>query len=79
MIVLILLIIMIAIVEILYNILYTIYSQEVLNLNIGYTFNRKSLDLIMDLINAIDYITYGNPSDNEVIKIIQYYEENYRR
>lgn len=70
---------MIAIVEILYNILYTIYSQEVLNLNIGYTFNRKSLDLIMDLINAIDYITYGNPSDNEVIKIIQYYEENYRR
>lgn len=65
--------------EILYNILYTIYSREVLYLNIGYTFNKKSLSAIMDIINAIDYINYGNPTNNEVIKIIQYYEENYRR
>ena len=29
----------------------------------------------IELINAIDYIEHGNPTNNEIIKIIQYYEE----
>nr|DAQ87835.1 MAG TPA: hypothetical protein [Caudoviricetes sp.]DAV54139.1 MAG TPA: hypothetical protein [Caudoviricetes sp.] len=28
-----------------------------------------------ELVNAIDYIENGNPSNDEIIKIIQYYEE----
>nr|DAG93275.1 MAG TPA: hypothetical protein [Crassvirales sp.]DAO83196.1 MAG TPA: hypothetical protein [Bacteriophage sp.] len=28
-----------------------------------------------ELVNAIDYIENGNPSSDEIIKVIQYYEE----
>jgi hypothetical protein len=57
-------------VEILYNTLYRLFSNELLNLNIGYEFNTKTLFTMNELVNAIDYIENGNPS-----KIIQYYEE----
>ena len=61
--------------EILYNTLYRLFSNELLNLNIGYEFNTKTLFTMNELINAIDYIEHGNPTNNEIIKIIQYYEE----
>lgn len=70
---------MIAIVETLYNILYYIFSKELLNLNIGYEFNRDSLRSIMDIVNAIDYIRHNNATNSEIIKIIQYYDEKYQR
>lgn len=66
---------MIAVVEILYNVLYRLFSRELMNINIGYEFNSKSLYSINELINAIDYIEKGHPTNEEVIKIIQYYEE----
>ena len=28
-----------------------------------------------EIVNAIDYIEHGNPTNSEIIKIIQYYEE----
>lgn len=61
--------------EILYNTLYRLFSNELLNLNIGYEFNTKTLFTMNELVNAIDYIENGNPSSDETIKVIQYYEE----
>lgn len=61
--------------EILYNTLYRLFSNELLNLNIGYGFNTKTLFTMNELVNAIDYIENGNPSSDEIIKIMQYYEE----
>lgn len=59
--------------EVLYNLLYKIYTEELLNLNIGYSFNKSRLSLMNELINSIYYITQGNPSNDEIIKLIQYY------
>ena len=61
--------------EILYNTLYRLFSNELLNLNIGYEFNTKTLFTMNELVNAIDYIENENPSSDEIIKIMQYYEE----
>lgn len=61
--------------EILYNTLYRLFSNELLNLNIGYKFNARTLSAMNELVNAIDYIENGNPSSDEIIKIMQYYEE----
>lgn len=60
--------------EILYNKLYCLFSQELLNLNIGYNFNEHTLNRLNEILNAIDYIQHGSPNNNEIIKIIQYYE-----
>ena len=59
--------------EILYNTLYRLFSNELLNLNIGYEFNTKTLFTMNELVNAIDYIENGNPSSDEIIKIMQYF------
>lgn len=61
--------------EILYNTLYRLFSNELLNLNIGYEFNARTLSAMNELVNAIDYIENGNSSSDEIIKIMQYYEE----
>lgn len=63
------------VVEILYNELYKIFVQELININIGHLPDKKALFTMNELINAIDYIKHGNPTNNEIIKIIQYYEE----
>lgn len=36
--------------------------------------NETTLCKMMSLLNAIDYIQYGNPTSTEIVKIIQYYE-----
>lgn len=61
--------------EILFKQLYKLYVQELLNLNIGYTFNKKRLDKMTDLVNALHYIQNGRLTNDEIIKIIQYYGE----
>ena len=60
------------VVEILYNELYKIFVQELININIGHLPDKKALFTMNELI---DYIEHGNPTNNEIIKIIQYYEE----
>lgn len=44
-------------------------------MNIGYEHNKNSIKMMNNIVNAIDYIKHGHPSSNEIIKIIQYYEE----
>lgn len=66
---------MIVDVERLYIKLHKLFSQELLNLNIGYSQDISNLKPIMDLINAIDYIENNNPSNDEIVKIINYYGE----
>lgn len=66
---------MIVTVEVLYNKLYNIYVKELLNVNIGYSFNKSSLCVMNEIINAIYYIKQGNPTNDEIIKLIQYYGE----
>lgn len=61
--------------EVLYNKLYKLFVKELINLNIGHEINKKSLYVMNELIQAIDYIENGNPTNNKIIKIIQYYEE----
>nr|DAM45672.1 MAG TPA: hypothetical protein [Bacteriophage sp.] len=46
-----------------------------MNINIGHASNKKALFAMNELVNAIDYIEHGNPTNSEIIKIIQYYEE----
>lgn len=66
---------MIVVVEVLYNILYKIFVKELLNLNIGYNFNDNNLREMINLVNAIDYIERNTLKNEEIIKILQYYEE----
>ena len=61
--------------EILYNALYRLFSKELLNMNIGYDMSISNIRKMMDLVNAIDYIKRFTPSDDEIIKIVQFYEE----
>lgn len=60
--------------EVLYNKLYKLFATELVNLNIGYEFNKNKLSQMNELINCIDYIEKGNPTNDKIIKIIQYYE-----
>ena len=45
--------------EILYNELYKIFVQELININIGHLPDKKALFTMNELINAIDYIEHG--------------------
>lgn len=54
--------------------LYRLFIEELTDLNIGYGFNRLRMRKIMDIINAIEYISNYNLSRKEIIKIINYYE-----
>lgn len=62
-------------VEILNNLLYKLFVTELLNQNIGYDICLSNINKMFDIINAIDYIKRSHPEDDEIIKIIQYYEE----
>ena len=44
-------------------------------MNIGYDMSISNIRKMMDLVNAIDYIKRFTPSDDEIIKIVQFYEE----
>lgn len=54
--------------------LYKLFVQELLELNIGYSYNAPRLTSMMDLVNAIDYIKNGDPSKKDIIKILKRYE-----
>lgn len=67
---------MIVAVELLYNKLYKMFVKELMQLNIGCSFNKHMLWNMNELVYAIDYIENGHLTSDEIIKIIQYYEEN---
>lgn len=54
--------------------LYTMFSSELLKLNIGYDFDEKNIGEMMNLINFIDYVESGNASTIEIISMLQKYE-----
>lgn len=64
----------IVIVDKLYEKLYLLFKRELKSLNIGYQYNKSRINEMMDIVNAIDYIKYGQLSRREIIKIIKRYE-----
>ena len=63
------------IVEALFKLLYQLYVQEILDLNIGNAFNKERIDKMTDIVNALCYIQNKQVSNKDVIKIIQHYDE----
>lgn len=61
--------------EVLFKLLYQLYVQEVLDLNIGNAFNKDRLNKMNDIVSALCYIQNKQVSNKDVIKIIQYYGE----
>lgn len=59
----------------LFKLLYKLYVQELLHLNIGYTFNKARLAKMNDLVHMIYYIQNAKLTNDEILKIIQYYDE----
>lgn len=62
-------------VETLYKHLYLAFKDELIRLNIGYGFNKESLCYMNDLINAIDYLSFGNPSNRDAITLLKKYDK----
>ncbi len=60
--------------EVLYKLLIKLYLKELHRLNIGYEYDEKNIIAMYDLINAIDFIKNGSPTNGEILKIIAYYE-----
>lgn len=60
-------------VEKLYNKLIHQFLDQLESLSIGYTFDSEQLCEMMTLIQAIDFIEYGEPTVEELSKLIQYY------
>lgn len=65
--------VVVAVVEDLFNLLYTIYTKQLLELNIGYQFNKDNMCKMNEIINAMYYIQHANPTNDEILKIIQHY------
>ena len=63
--------------EIIYKQLYIAFRDELLRLNIGYEFDKKALYYMNDLINALDYLKFGNPTNRDAITIIKKYDKQY--
>lgn len=59
--------------EQLYNKLYNLYVEELLNLNIGYSFNIDRLSIMNELINAIYNINNSSHSRTDILKLIEFY------
>lgn len=54
--------------------LYDLYVEELLNLNIGYGFNKKRIETMNDIINVMYYLQYADLKDNDFLKIVEHYE-----
>ena len=59
----------------LYIRLYEVFKEELIKLNIGYDFNRSTLLYMNDLVNAIEYLRFARPDQQEASKIIQKYDK----
>lgn len=55
--------------------LYILYSNELMNLNIGYTLNETVLRKMLNIISTLEYIKFNDCIDkNELIKLYSMYE-----
>ncbi len=55
--------------------LYKLFAVQLMELNIGYEPNIERLQEMMDIVQMIDYIQNGNPSKQEIQKIINIYAQ----
>lgn len=56
-----------------FNTLYDLYLDELYNLNIGHMFNYKKLNYMWELIQIIDFLENGDPTDKEINYLLDYY------
>ena len=70
------LLLIVVVVDILYNKLLALLEQELLETSIGYMPNKSRLGEMTTLVQVIDYVENARPSDQEILGIIQYYEES---
>lgn len=56
------------------ELLYNLFSSEILNLNIGYEINKCSLQKMLDIINIIDCWGQGILSTDEKNKLLEIYK-----
>lgn len=62
-------------VEVLYNKLHSLLMEEILSLNIGYPYNISGLNKMSMIVHALDYIDQARPSNDELLEILNHYEE----
>lgn len=58
------------------DLLYNSYKEELNNLNLGYNFNAKNIDKMFELIQTIYFLELGEPTDEELLKLLKHYEYN---
>ncbi len=55
------------------NLLYELYMEELNDLFIGYQHNVKRINHMWELIQIIDFIQHGNPTEDELRYLLEYY------
>lgn len=58
------------------DILYSSYKEELNNLSLGYTYDSKNLNKMLELIQTIFFLELGEPSGEDVLKLLKHYEYN---
>lgn len=56
------------------DILYSSYKEELNSLNLGYNFDSKNIDKMLDLIQTIYFLELGEPTDEDLLKLLKHYE-----
>lgn len=69
---------MIAGVDTLYRHLCEIFTKELIKLNTGYSFDESTLSHMNDLVSAIEFLKYDNPTQSEALTVIQRYDRYYK-
>lgn len=62
------------VVDKLFDLLLKLYLKELVTLSIGYPTDSQRLDIMWELMLAIDFIQNGDPTSSEFFKIVAYYE-----
>lgn len=57
----------------LYKELYMLYSNELMNLNIGYSYNQSNLNKMMDIVSSINYMQQYSFTEDDLKYISVYY------
>lgn len=56
-----------------FDTLYDLYSKELHNLNMGYMFDYKNLNYMWELLQVLDFLTNGDPTNEELSFLLEYY------
>lgn len=56
-----------------FNVLYDLYKDELYDLNIGRMFNFKRLSYMWELIQILDFLKHGDPTNDEINQLLDYY------